>query len=43
MPGRWPLNARGEALAPVLGAANVVSLAGGINAWKQAGLPTIRG
>ncbi len=32
-----------QALAPVLGAANVVSLAGGINAWKQAGFPTIRG
>jgi rhodanese-related sulfurtransferase len=32
-----------QALAPVLGAANVVSLAGGINAWKQAGLPTIGG
>jgi rhodanese-related sulfurtransferase len=32
-----------QALAPVLGAANVVSLAGGINAWKQAGLPTVIG
>ncbi|MBI3505672.1 MAG: rhodanese-like domain-containing protein, partial [Proteobacteria bacterium] len=32
-----------QALAPLLGAANVVSLAGGIGAWKQAGLPTVRG
>ncbi len=32
-----------QALAPVLGAANVVSMAGGLGAWKQAGLPTIRG
>ncbi len=32
-----------QALAPVLGAANVVSLAGGLGAWKQAGLPTVRG
>jgi rhodanese-related sulfurtransferase len=32
-----------QALAPVLGAANVVSLAGGIGAWKAAGLPIVSG
>ncbi|MBL8833203.1 MAG: rhodanese-like domain-containing protein [Rhodospirillales bacterium] len=32
-----------QALAPVLGASSVVSMAGGLGAWKQAGLPTIRG
>ncbi len=32
-----------QALAPVLGAENVVNLAGGIGAWKAAGLPVQRG
>ncbi len=32
-----------QALAPVLGAENIVNLAGGIGAWKSAGLPTQSG
>jgi len=31
------------ALAPVLGRSEVVSLAGGIGAWKSAGLPVVAG
>ena len=31
------------ALAPILGAANVVSLQGGLTAWQAAGLPTAGG
>jgi rhodanese-related sulfurtransferase len=32
-----------QALAPVVGAENVVNLAGGLGAWKSAGLPVQRG
>ena len=32
-----------QALAPLLGAANVRSMAGGLNAWQALGLPVARG
>ncbi|MBI1244232.1 MAG: rhodanese-like domain-containing protein [Alphaproteobacteria bacterium] len=32
-----------QALAPIVGAENIVNLAGGIGAWQAAGLPVDRG